>query len=58
VSPLISIALKTHKIQSLESCAQEWGISIFLWQFIVLHTLTLKEFVIKNLAQSNFLSHS
>jgi hypothetical protein len=57
MSPLFSIALKTHKIQNLESCAQQWGI-LFLWQFIVLHTLTLKEFVIKNLGQNSFLSHS
>jgi len=57
MSPLFSIALKTHKIQSLESCAQQWGI-LFLWQFIVLCTLTLKEFVIKNLGQNSFLSHS
>jgi hypothetical protein len=57
MSPLFSIALKTHKIQSLESCAQQWGI-LFLWQFIVLYTLTLKEFVIKHFGQNSFLSHS
>jgi len=57
MSPLFSIALKTHKIQSLESCAQLWGI-LFLWQFIVLYTLTLKELLIKNLGQNSFLSHS
>jgi hypothetical protein len=57
MSPLFSIALKTHKIRILESCAQQWGI-LFLWQFIVLYTLTLKEFVIQNLGQNSFLSHS
>jgi hypothetical protein len=57
MSPLFSIDLKTQKIQSLESCAQQWGI-LFLWQFIVLYTLTLKELVIKNFIQSSFLSHS
>jgi hypothetical protein len=54
MSPLFSIDLKTQKIQSLESCAQQWGI-LFLWQFIDLYTLTLKELVIKNLGQNSFL---